>query len=312
MSSAERMIKQIESEVAIGISILDAGEKRGYLTGDDLDKLNRIEGSLLPKWERAYTIAARLEGKQVRDRLEMHPDVLARKGLHISTAGPRKELYLYGPIGDGFGGVSADEIRAQLANFNSNEEIDFHVHSPGGSFREAVAIHSLIKNRLGKVRGYVDGSAASAGSLVLMACHDITMAPASEMMIHFASLENSGSMLEEDLARALKAIQDTNNKLVELYLPRWKGTERELRAALTAETFFTAREAVERGLADFVSESVRIAAYEVVTGSCRTPGFSIAASDGPHKRFRTRRAGLKIWQLEVDEMRRELQRSSRS
>jgi hypothetical protein len=51
---------------------------------------------------------------------------------------------------------------------------------------------------------------------------------------------------------------------------------------------------------------VRIAAYAVVTGTCRTPGFSIAAHDGPHKRFKMRKATLQLWQMEADVMRGEI------
>ena len=58
-----------------------------------------------------------------------------------------------------------------------------------------------------------------------MPCAAITMAPASELMIHFASVEPRGSMQEDELARALKIMQDTNEKIVSLYKPRWKGTE---------------------------------------------------------------------------------------
>src|SRR4029079_3377919 len=106
-----------------------------------------------------------------------------------------------------------------------------------------------------------------------------------------------------DLAKALKLVQDTNEKLIGLYAPRWKGTAKELRDSLAKETYFTPEEAVDRGLADYVSASVRIAAYARVTCTCRTPGFSIAAHDGPHKRFKMRKAALQLWQMEASRMR---------
>ena len=306
MSVAEIFIRRIESHVAIGLNKIEAAEKRGHLTVDDVTYLNDIEGSKLPILATAYELAAKRDGKRVRNRNDLVPDVRAYKGLHVSNVGDKPSLYVYGPIGESHGGITADDFRAELSNFNVQEPIDLHVHSPGGSFSEAVAIHSLIRNRLGPVNGIVDGIAASAGSLILMACAEVTMAPASEMMIHFASVENSGSMTADDLAQALKLVQDTNEKLMGMYAPRWKGTAKELRDSLSKETYFTPEEAVDRGLADYVSASVRIAAYAVVTGTCRTPGFSIAAHAGPHKRFRLRRAGLEIWQMAADEMRDEI------
>ena len=74
-------------------------------------------------------------------------------------------------------------------------------------------------------------------------------------------------------------MKDTNEKIVSLYKPRWKGTEIELRKSLADETYFTAAEAVKWGLADYISEAVRPAAYDVVTGTRKTPGFAIAASE---------------------------------
>src|SRR5262249_40556494 len=162
-----------------------------------------------------------------------------------------------------------------LAKIPDSQPIDVRVHSPGGSFTEAVAIHSQLANRKGRVYGYVDGSAASAGSLVLMPSYKITMAKASEMMIHNASMSAEGSYSEEDVAGALKVMADTNSKLLQLYLPRWKGTENELRDALANETYFSPAEAIDRGLADYIAEPNSTAAFEAVTRSHRAPGFSI-------------------------------------
>ena len=306
MSVAEKFIKRIESHVAIGLGKIEAAEKRGHLTPEDLAYLNDIEGSKLPILAAAYEMAAERDGKRVRSRSDLNPDVLAHKGLHVSNAGDKPALYVYGPIGESHGGISADDFRTELSRFSSQETVDLHVHSPGGSFTEGVAIHSLIRNRAGMVNGFVDGVACSAGSVILMACAEVTMAPASEMMIHFASVQSPGSMTADDLAKALKLVQDTNEKLIGLYAPRWKGSEKELRDALSKETYFNPEEAIDRGLADYVSSSLRVAAYAVVAGTCRTPGFSIAASAGPHKRFNMRKATLTLWQMEADSMRNEI------
>jgi ATP-dependent protease ClpP protease subunit len=309
MSVAERFVDKIETEVAICREKLKAAENRGYPTPEELKYLNDAEWSRLPIYATAFEMAARRDGKSVRSRRDLIPDVLERKGLHISTSGPRPSVYLYGTIGESHGGISAADVRSQLATFRPSEAINFHVNSPGGSFSEGVAIHSLISDRDGPTHGFVDGQAASAGSLILMPCETITMAPASTMMIHNASVENGGgSMTEGDLARALKLVSDTNAKLVGLYQPRWKGTQAELRAALEAESYFTPAEAVQAGLADYISDSVKAASYEVVTGYANATNYSLAASAGPHKRFNMQKATLALWQMEADSMRAEIGR----
>ena len=169
-------------------------------------------------------------------------------------------------------------------------------------------MNSFISNRPGNVFGYVDGRAASAASVVLMPCTSITMAPASTLMIHNASIEPQGSYNEPELAKALKLVRDTNEKLIGLYSARWKGGEQELRDALAAETYLTPAEAIERGLADYISSSVTVAAYQVVVGTCKaTPGFELAACEDKHRQFVMRRARLKLWLIEADSIRYELQ-----
>lgn len=180
-------------------------------------------------------------------------------GLKINNSSiDRAIVDLYGDIGDEFGGITSDQIRKELAQIPSNKAIELHIHSGGGSFFEAVAIHSTLKQRKGEVHVVVDGLAASAASLIAMAGKTITMAKHSSMMMHEAEGGKSGR------ASAMRALADrldaVNRDIVAIYSKRWKGTEAELVAALDAETWLSAEEAVAAGLADFVGESLAIAA----------------------------------------------------
>ena len=115
MRSAERFIKKIETEAHAGLSDLDAAEKRGELTIEDRQRLADIEFSRIPNAYYACKIAAQYAGKSLRCRDSMIPNVLEQKGLHVSNRAERPEIYIYGPIGESHGGVSARTFAPHFA-----------------------------------------------------------------------------------------------------------------------------------------------------------------------------------------------------
>ncbi len=181
-------------------------------------------------------------------------------GLKITNAkGENPTVYLYGVIGDEYGGITSDQFRKALAEIPSKEAIDVHIHSDGGSFFDGVAMHSQLAQRKGAVNVIVDGLAASAASLVAMAGTSITMAQHSWMMIHEARGGMHGTA--KDFRAAADRIAATNDEIVSIYSKRWNGTPDELRAALDAETWLDADACCSMGLADCVGETMAIAAH---------------------------------------------------
>lgn len=177
-----------------------------------------------------------------------------------NASGERPSVYLYGVIGDDYGGVTSDTFRKELTAIASKKPIELHIDSPGGDFFQGVAIHSLLTQREGRVDVVVDGLAASAGSLVAMAGRSITMSKYSSMMIHEAQANYTPSGRASDHRKLADLLEAVNNTIVGIYSERWKGSEDELRAALDAETWLFADDAVTNGLADDVSEALAIAA----------------------------------------------------
>lgn len=179
-------------------------------------------------------------------------------GLRISNGGERPAVYLYGVIGDEYGGITSDQLRKELAQIPSKQAIDLHIHSEGGSVFDGIAMHSQLSQRSGAVNVMVDGLAASAASFVAMAGKSITMAQHSWMMIHEA--HGIGMGRAADFRTAADRLEAMNAEIVSIYTKRWKGTADDLRAAMDAETWFDAEGAVASGLADSVGKSLSIAA----------------------------------------------------
>lgn len=181
-------------------------------------------------------------------------------GLKITNAaGQNPSVWLYGPIGEQFGGIVADEVRVALQDIPSKQDIDVHIHSEGGDFWDSIAIHTNLKSRQGRKNVFIDSLAASGGSIIAMAGDSIEIAKGGWVMIHEARGATKGRA--EDFRKAAERLEATNEQLVEVYKPRWKGSEKELRAALSAETWLDPGSAISAGLADSISSSMAIAAY---------------------------------------------------
>lgn len=176
-------------------------------------------------------------------------------------------IWLYGDIGSEFGGVTADDFRVALGEIDPKSPIELHIHTDGGDFNDSIAIHGLLARRQGERRVIVDGKAYSGGSVVAMAGTSVEMARGSWMMIH----EARGSMRDatvKDLREGIERLSSINEQLVEIYLPRWKGTRKELVSALASDKWMRDDEAVKMGLADRVSDGMAIAAHVNTSVHC--------------------------------------------
>lgn len=158
------------------------------------------------------------------------------------------KVYIYDEIGGWFG-VSAAEFVREI-NALDVEEIEFHINSPGGSAFDGIAIRTALKQHAATVTTFVDGLAASAASLAAMGGDTVTMATGSQMMIHDASGLCMGNA--DDMRQLAGVLDKVSDSYAGIYASKAGGTVAEWRDAMHAETWYTADEAVEAGLADSV------------------------------------------------------------
>lgn len=165
-------------------------------------------------------------------------------------------LRLYDPI-DSWGGewgVSAKEFAATLDELpDDTAEIRLHINSPGGEVYEGVTILNTLRNHRARVVAVVDGLAASAASFIAAGADEVVMGRNSQLMIHDAwglCLGNAADM--RDVAARLDKISDN---IASVYAAKAGGPVESWRAAMLAETWYSAEEAVEVGLADRVEEA---------------------------------------------------------
>lgn len=151
-------------------------------------------------------------------------------------------------------GVTAGEFVEQLRSV-ATPTIDLHINSPGGSVFDGVAIYNALSQHPATVNGYVDGLAASAASFIAQACDSITMNPGSMMMVHDAIGMTWGNALDHTTMAGL--LTQVSDSIADLYAKRAGGTAADWRAVMENNggegKWYTAREAVDAGLADKVA-----------------------------------------------------------
>lgn len=151
----------------------------------------------------------------------------------------------------GYWGVSAGEFNEALDTLGQDvSEIRLHINSIGGEVFEGIAMLNALRAHPARVTVVVDALAASAASFVALAGDEIVMAPYSQLMIHDAWGGCVGNA--EDMRETAGRLDGLSANMASMYADRAGGTVEQWRAAMRAETWFSAEEAVEAGLADRV------------------------------------------------------------
>lgn len=160
------------------------------------------------------------------------------------------EILIYDEIGYGWwGGVSAQDFAKDLGAITA-DEITVRLNSPGGDVFDGIAILNALRSHKATITVYVDGLAASAASFIAMAGDEVVMRRNSEMMIHDASSFSAGNA--GDLRKRADDLDRVSNNIASIYAERTGGTTEEWRDFMLAETWYSAQEAVDAGLANRV------------------------------------------------------------
>ncbi len=168
-------------------------------------------------------------------------------------------IYLYGAIGqDWWGEGNAAIDFAKELDALSPRPIELRVNSEGGDVFEGYAIYSTLIRYPGRVTAFVDGLAASAASVIVMAADELVMGEPAFLMIHNAWSIVLGNAQElRDCADRLDAIDE---QMVAIYEKSCDKSADEIRAAVEATTWLNAEQALEWGFADRIEESLKAAA----------------------------------------------------
>ena len=184
------------------------------------------------------------------------------------------EILMYGTVG---WEITAAETIAKLAEMDG--DVTVRINSYGGDSFEGVAVKNALRAHAGHVTAVVDGVAASAASVIAVCGADrVVMRPGAELMIHDAWTFTDGNAA--DLTKVAADLERTSQAMAEMYAEKAGGDAERWRDMMRAETWFSAQEAVDAGLADAVEDG-RTAERPVLAKT--GPRFAYAGRDGAPK-----------------------------
>jgi ATP-dependent protease ClpP protease subunit len=165
-----------------------------------------------------------------------------------SADGDEAEVWIYDEIGGW--GVWASDVVDDLRRIEA-DRITLHLNSPGGDVFDGVAIANSLIEHPATVTVKVDALAASIASVIALAGDRVIMGRAAQMMIHNASALCWGQAA--DLRQMADLLDKITGVIAQVYADRTGTPVKGWREAMDAETWYTAEEAVEAGLADEVA-----------------------------------------------------------
>lgn len=161
------------------------------------------------------------------------------------------EILIYGDIYPYADCVTAKGFATELKELEKTcSKIHVRINSNGGSVFEGIAIFNAIKNSSCEIHTYIDGIAASMGSVIAMAGKKVFMSKYARLMTHKPSGGAFGS--SDDLRQMANEIDDCEKILNAIYVSKTGLTVQEVSQKFLngKDMYFSAEEAKRERLID--------------------------------------------------------------
>lgn len=146
----------------------------------------------------------------------------------------------------------ADELKSA-----NGDDVVLRINSPGGDVWSGRTVMHSLRSYGGHVTAVVEGIAASAASFIAIGGADrVVMRPGTSVMIHDALSFRGGNAAEQRMEA--DSLDKESDEIAAIYRGKAGGEASEWRARMVEETWYSAEEAVEAGLADAVEDSRQV------------------------------------------------------
>ncbi len=170
-----------------------------------------------------------------------------------------RKIFLVGEVSD----ESCNDLIKKLLYLeaqDSTKPVILYINSPGGDVTSGLAVYDTIRLMKTPITAVVTGIAASMASIILLACDKDKrlMLPSSSVMIHDASWGGKHDMAHKkpnEIEEELSQLKKTNERLVGIIAERTGKTIEEIADVTRFDSYFSADEAIEFGLASAVIDS---------------------------------------------------------
>lgn len=144
-----------------------------------------------------------------------------------------------------------NDVSRVLEKAEAGDQVDVYIASDGGVATVGTEIYTLLRDAAGRldIRIHVTGAACSAASVAAMASW-CEMSPTALLMVHCTSTEGSGNRAA--MEHAAEMLSAADRAICQAYMAKSGMPEEEALSMMEHETWLTADQAVERGLADAV------------------------------------------------------------
>lgn len=139
------------------------------------------------------------------------------------------------------------DVQKILDAFQTGDEIEVYVNSPGGVIDVGSEIYTLLKAQKENIKIFITGEACSAASIAAMAGY-CEMSPTALMMVHCVSGGVRGN--HKTMEHMGEVLRTADRALCTAYMDKAGMSEAEALEMMEHETWLTARQAKERGLID--------------------------------------------------------------
>ena len=171
-----------------------------------------------------------------------------------ASANDQAEILVYDVIGWPYNDAG-DLVR--YVNSLGDKDILVRLNTPGGDVFDGMAIFNALANHKGKVTIRIEALAASMGSVLAMAGKEIQAYFNTMMMIHDPWIYTAGNQYE--LREMADLLEKISGNMLDVYAGRSKIGKREMKEIMKAETWYTAKEAKEKGFIDTILETGKAA-----------------------------------------------------
>ena len=139
-----------------------------------------------------------------------------------------------------------NDVKEALNASKADEPILVMIDSPGGNIHAASTIYTMLQDV--NAQAHITGLAASAASMIAMACRDIFMSDTALFMIHNVSAVAAGDV--HTMQSAADMLAAANKSVANAYMQRTGKSLEELQALMDKETWMDVEEAVALGFVD--------------------------------------------------------------
>ncbi len=174
-----------------------------------------------------------------------------RSNVVVRKDGDVPTIDLFGVIfDDEWEGLTPKNLAEALDDIGNVSELRLRINSPGGVITGANSMYNMLKQHPAKITAEVIGEAASAAGYLFQVADVRRMHENSMLMVHNAITGIWGN--KHEFRKEAQVLDKLDSQITSVFVKRSGKSAAEITALLDAETWLTANESIDIGLADDV------------------------------------------------------------